>query len=206
MELLGFRWDLVPLHANFPPILHSMPRFLQTLLAKRQDEPAPIPVTPSGPPHSLRLETGTYPVMRGVRYTVSRGIITRVQQGTRTRTCQRKPGPEEWERFWNTVESLGVRYWRADYQKSRKDGFHTLDGRAWRFCLRAVSFDVHSGGRGVYPSITYPHQSTCSSEALQLLQAELDRLIAGPQVLEPTADNDDMAEANDLPPSGEFVG
>ena len=162
MNQLGFRWDQVTMCANFLPSPHSMPRFLQTLFAKRQDEPQPAPVAPHGPPHSLRLETGIYPVMRGVRYTVSREIVTRVQQGSPTLTCQRKPAPEEWDRFWKTLKILGVPQWRADYQKPRKDGFHTLDGSAWRFNLRAESFAVHSGGRSAYPSITYPHQSTGS--------------------------------------------
>lgn len=206
MNQLGFRWDQVPLHANFPPSPQRMPRFLQTLFAKRRDEPEPAPVAPHGPPHSLRLETGIYPVMRGVRYTVSRGNINRVQQGSPTRTYQRKPAPDEWDGFWKTVKILGVRQWRADYQKPRKDGFHTLDGRAWRFSLRAESFAVQSGGRSAYPSITHPHQSTCSPEALQTLQAELDRLIAGPLMFEPTTDNDGIAETDDLPPSGDFAG
>jgi hypothetical protein len=182
MNQLVFRWDQVTVCANLLPSPPSMPRFLQSLFTKRQDEPAPIPVATHGPPHSLRLETGTYPVMRGVRYTVFRGIVTRVQQGSPIRTCQRKPAPEEWDGFWKTVKILGVRRWRADYQKPRKDGFHTLDGSAWRFSLRAESFAVHSGGRCAYPSITYPHQSTCSSEALQILQTELDCLLAGRQV------------------------
>ena len=81
------------------------------------------------------------------------------------------------------VERLGMGAWGPDYQKPRRRGFVTLDGRGWRFRMRDGSLQVHSSGRGGYPAITPPHLITNSSEALDSLQAELDRLVEGRSAL-----------------------
>lgn len=159
-----------------------MLHFLQTMLSRWQDGPIPDFHVPLGPPRSLFLETGVFPVMSAIRYKVTRGTITRLDQACQARNHQRKPAPEEWDSFWTTVEGLGVRYWRANYQQPRRPGLFTLDGNGWRLRLEVGAFKVHSNGRGAYPSITAPHEPTDSSAVLQSLQTALDSLVDGPPV------------------------
>jgi len=163
-----------------------MLRFLQTLFTRRQEdanrrrqEPGPTAIVAHGAPKRLVLETGKFPVMNAIRYSVSRGFITRVHHGERWSARRRKPEPEEWRDFWSVVERLRVDRWQSYYENSRQLGGIRLDGTGWRFRLRDGSLRVRSSGRGRYPSSIRPHLSTNSPEVIVMLKAELARLVNG---------------------------
>jgi len=182
-----------------------MLRFLQTLLARRQEdantrrkEPRPAAIVARGAPKKLHLETGMFPVMNGVRYSVSRGTITRVHHGERRSACRRKPEAEEWRDFWSVVERLRVDRWQSYYQNSRHLGGIRLDGTGWRFQLRDGSLRVRSSGRGRYPSSIRPHLSTNWPEALDMLKAELARLVNSTSAVERPTESETSPDPSPL--------
>lgn len=160
-----------------------MCRILQTLFGRRASEPSRIrgrllfPAVPTHEaPDDLLFEFGMFPVMRGVRYSVSEGVITRRDQGLWPTSTSREPQRNEWQDFWALVGLLSVQDWKSDYPDPRNCGVVTLDGKGWRFRLRYGSFVVSSRGRMGFPAIDSPHRTTTSSEALDQLQCELERL------------------------------
>jgi len=110
-----------------------MTRFFHALFAASQDDPESASVIPQGPPRSLWLETGVFPAMCGVRYTVSRGTVTRIRHGIRSQRSRREPAPEEWHGFWAAVERLGVRHWRAEFPPTPQTGVFPFDRKGWGF-------------------------------------------------------------------------
>ena len=56
------------------------------------------------------------------------------------------PTPEQWARFWEAVEEIGVWKWKSDYSNH-----NVLDGTSWSLELRRKWRAVKSHGSNGYP-------------------------------------------------------
>jgi hypothetical protein len=59
-----------------------------------------------------------------------------------------KPPPEEWERFWTRIDSLGVWQWKSDYHDPKRDW---PDGESWALTLRHGARQMKSKGYNAVP-------------------------------------------------------
>jgi hypothetical protein len=58
------------------------------------------------------------------------------------------PTPEEWKRFWERMNALGVWQWESDYHNPKRD---RPDGESWALNLRCGSRQVKSTGYNAVP-------------------------------------------------------